>query len=236
MSKSNWLIGAVLIVLGIVVLLNNLGATEIPVGELFRTYWPVGLVLWGVNMLASGGRRGGNLLSAGVLLVIGLVLLAGNIGLLDFNLDDFWRFFWPVMLILAGLSLLRGPLVGGKHNIACLGGIDKTKGAWKLESANYWAFMGGIDLDLRHAEIEAKDYLLSCTAVIGGIDIIVPPGLTVICDGTAILGGVEFLGEGSGGIVGASSVRQEGAEPGQAVIKIYGRAFMGGIEVKAKEA
>jgi len=71
--------------------------------------------------------------------------------------------------------------------------------------------------------------------VMGGIEIIVPPDLKVICDGTAILGGIEFLGEGSGGIIGSSSSSQEGREDGGAVVKIYGRAFMGGIEVTVKE-
>ena len=235
MSKSNWWIGGILIVLGVMVLLNNFGVTEIEIGRIVRTYWPLLLLLWGINILAARGKSGGNLISAGVLLVVGLVLLGRNMGFLDFAMADFWKIFWPVVLILAGISLVKGPISKGKNNIAFLGGVDRTKGKWKLESANYWAFLGGIDLDLRHAEIEEKEYLLSCTAVMGGIDIIVPPDLKVICDGTAILGGIEFLGEGSGGIIGSSSSSQEGREDGGAVVKIYGRAFMGGIEVTVKE-
>ncbi len=235
MSKSNWWIGAVLIVLGVLVLLNNLGVTGISVGELIHTYWPLLLMLWGINMFAAGSWSGGNLLSGGVLLIIGVILQGRNLGVLDFSMNQFLQFFWPVVLILAGISLLRGPLSGGKNNIAFLGGVERTKGNWKLEDGNYWAFMGGVDLDLRRAEMEEKEYLLSCTAVMGGIDIIVPPNLTVICDGTAILGGVEFLGEGSGGIVGSSSASQKAGEPGGTVVKIYGRVFMGGIEVQAKE-
>lgn len=235
MSKSNWWIGGVLIVLGIIVLLNNFAVTEIDLGNIVRTYWPLLLLLWGANILAARGRSRGNLISGGVLLVVGLVLLGRNMGFLDFDMADFWKIFWPVVLILAGISLVKGPLSKGKNNIAFLGGVDRTKGKWKLESANYWAFLGGIDLDLRRAEIEEKEYLLSCTAVMGGIDIIVPPNLTVVCDGTAILGGVEFMGEGSGGIIGSSSFRQEGREDGGALVIIYGRAFMGGVEVTVKE-
>ena len=235
MSKSNWWIGGVLIALGVIFLLNNWGVTNIDTGEIIRIYWPLLLVLWGANILAARNRSGGNLLSGGILLVIGLVLLGRNIGFLAFDMADFWKIFWPVILILAGISLVIGPLSRGKNNIALLGGVDRTKRSWKLESGNYWAFMGGVDLDLRRAEIEEKEYLLSCTAVMGGIDIIVPPNLTVICDGTAILGGVEFLGERSGGIIGSSSSRQEGKEAGGALVKIYGRAFMGGIEVTVKE-
>jgi len=247
MSNRNWWVGGVLIVLGVVVLLNNLGVTDVNVGEIVRTYWPVLLLLWGANILMARNRSGSNLLSGGVLLVIGLVFLGRNMGFLDFDMQSFWKIFWPVIIIIAGISLVKGPLSGGKNNIAFLGGMDRTKGNWKLESGNYWAFMGGVDLDLRQAEIEDKEYLLNCTAIMGGIDITVPPHITVICDGTAILGGVEFLGEGSGGIIGSSSSRQEGNKQGNnasgkgkeategPVVNIYGRAFMGGVDVSVKE-
>jgi predicted membrane protein len=235
MSRSNWWIGGVLIALGFMLLLNNLGVTNINIGEILRTYWPLLLVLWGANILALRSRGGGSLLSGSILLILGLVFLGRNLGFLPFDMASFWRIIWPVIIILAGISLIKGPLSGGKNNIAFLGGVEKTKERWKLESGNYWAFMGGIDLDLRKAEMEEKEYLLSCIAVMGGIDIIVPPNLTVICDGTAILGGVDFMGEGSGGIIGSCSFRYEGKNSRGAVVKIYSRAFMGGIDVKVKE-
>ena len=210
MSRSNWWIGGVLIVLGLMLLLNNLGVTNINIGEVLRTYWPLLLVLWGANILALRSRGGGSLLSGSILLILGLVFLGRNLGFLSFDMASFWRIIWPVIIILAGISLIKGPLSGGKNNIAFLGGVEKTKERWKLESGNYWAFMGGID-------------------------IIVPPNLTVICDGTAILGGVDFMGEGSGGIIGSCSYRHEGKNSSGAVVKIYSRAFMGGIDVKVKE-
>ncbi len=235
MSKSNWWIGAVLIVLGVMILLNNLDVMKIDIGHLLTTYWPLLLVIWGLNSLVGGRGQGGSLLSAAVLVIIGLLLLGITMGFLQLTIATFLKFFWPVVLIAAGISLLKGPLSGGKNNIAFMSGLDRTKGSWKLESGNYWAFMGGVDLDLRRAEIEEKEYLLSCTAILGGIDITVPTDLTVICAGTAVLGGVEFLGEGSGGIIGSSSVQHEAEGESRAVVKIYTRAILGGIEVNQKD-
>ena len=234
MSRSNWLLGAVLILLGGMLLLNNLGITDIDVGYVVSTYWPLLLAFWGLNIIVKE-RSGGSLLSGGILLAVGLLLQVRNMGLLDFSMADFWKFFWPLILILAGISLLKGPLSGGKNNVAFMGGLEKTKGHWKLENANYWAFMGGVELDLRRAEIEKGEYLLNCTAIMGGVDIIVPQDLNVICNGTAVLGGVELLGESSGGIIGSASASQEVEGPVRATVKIYGRALMGGIEVKARD-
>jgi len=45
-------IGAlVLIILGILFLLHNMGLLPIPLREIFATYWPVILILVGVSML-----------------------------------------------------------------------------------------------------------------------------------------------------------------------------------------
>jgi predicted membrane protein len=235
MSRNHWWFGVALVVLGFLFLLNNLGVANINVGEAFGLYWPVLLILWGINVAMARNREGGSLLSGAILFAIGFIILGNNLGFLNINMAIFWKAFWPLILILAGISLVKGPLIRGRNNVAFLGGMDRTKGNWKLQSGGYWAFMGGIDLDLRCAEIEEKEYLLCCTAILGGINIIVPPDVTVICDGTAVLGGIEFLDESSGGIYGSASAKQEGKGTGGALIKIYGRAFLGGIVVTRKE-
>ena len=236
MWKSKWWVGLLLIMLGALMLLNNLGLTTVKIGFLIRTYWPLALVIWGLNNLATSKGRGSNLLSGVLLLLIGMVLLGNNLGVLHFDTSIIWKLFWPLVLILAGITLLKGPITGGKSNTAFMGAVERTKGNWKLESGEYRAVLGGVELDLRRAEIEEKEYRLNLIALLGGIEITVPSDLTVICEGTAVLGGVEFLGEGSGGIFGSISTRQEGTTPGGgAVLYLYGRAVLGGIEVTVKD-
>ncbi|GEM_PF-2282259 len=43
----------------------------------------------------------------------------------------------------------------------------------------------------------------------GGIEIVVPRNVSVICDGTVLPGGVDLLGKSGKGIIGACSVRRE---------------------------
>lgn len=232
-SRDNWWLGLLIIIVGVIILLNNFGIAQIDIVWYISIYWPVILLLWGVNMF-RGGKNGGRLVSAGIVTALGLLLLSRNLNLIDFNISLLWKAFWPVILILLGISFVRGPKSQeGKNNWAIMGELDRTKNTWKLESGNYLAFMGGINLDLRKAEIEEGEYFLSCTAFMGGIDITVPTNLSVTCEGTAVLGGVNFLGKDNGGIF-VTVAESQGAVDAAVVIKIYGRAMMGGIDVKVR--
>ena len=66
----------------------------------------------------------------------------------------------------------------------------------------------------------------------GGVDIIVPPDLPVVCEGTSILGGVELLGKSNGGIL-ANLRAEQGDIKGPKLLRINSLAIMGGVEVKA---
>lgn len=231
-SRGNWWLGLIIVILGIILLLNNFNITQINLWPIIKDYWPLLLVFWGINIF-WGKKEGSYYLSGGILLAFGLLLFCRNLGILDFNISLLWNAFWPLVLILLGISFIRGPKFQGKSNLAFMGGLEKTKTPWKLESGNYWALMGGIDLDLRQAEIDKGEYYLNCTAVMGGIDIIVPDDLSVFCEGTVILGGLNFLGKENGGIF-ASVTGEQASGNDETVIRIYGRSLMGGIEVKAK--
>lgn len=114
-----------------------------------------------------------------------------------------------------------------------MGSLEKYKDSWALEDSSYWAIMGGVELDLRKAEIADKEYFITCNAIMGGIEIIVPKDISVKCEGIAILGGVDLLGESTGGIISSLRVEQISQEKA-AIINIYSRALMGGIEIKVK--
>jgi len=51
---SSFLTGIVVIVLGVIMLLNNFGVLSINVGDLISIYWPLLLVIWGIDMMFPG--------------------------------------------------------------------------------------------------------------------------------------------------------------------------------------
>ncbi len=108
-----------------------------------------------------------------------------------------------------------------KTLMAMLGGVGR-RGLWQVpHRLNAVAFMGGIELDLREADLSSGTTLITAIAIMGGIQVIVPPGVRVESDGLALLGGFEDTLEDT------STSR---ASP--VLVRIRGLALMGGVEVK----
>jgi uncharacterized integral membrane protein len=245
-GKSMFLVGGLVLLIGVLWLFNNLGLTNISLGNLITTYWPVILVLWGFDVLGQEflGRRNqqekrernfSSIITGLILLVIGLLILGRNLKFFHFDISLFWKILWPLVVILIGWSLIRGTRrmsgAGGTHWAVMSGLAFKNKG-WKLDDANVFAFMGGVDMDLTVAEIPEREVVLNLTAIMGGITLHVPPDLTVVSDGTAVLGGLTILREEAGGIIASRKTEYTGDPASRKKLIINALTVMGGVEVK----
>lgn len=101
--------GLVLIGIGAIFLLNQLGIVDVSLGYLFATYWPVFLILGGISQLANGNFRGSGLIGSVVLFAIGGYFLARNLDMISLAPGDFFKFFFPLALIIIGLTVLFKP-------------------------------------------------------------------------------------------------------------------------------
>jgi hypothetical protein len=107
--------------------------------------------------------------------------------------------------------------------IAILGGTTR-KGRWTPARVNNAiAFCGGAELDFREAVLPPGVTELKVYAMWGGVEVIVPPGLNVECDGVGIMGGFEYSPD--------SSVAPN---PGAPTLRVTGVALMGGVEVTVR--
>ncbi|QII00139.1 DUF1707 domain-containing protein [Rhodococcoides fascians A21d2] len=130
------------------------------------------------------------------------------------------------------LDLLTGDLAlspppasapsGGSSNdrvIAIMSGAVR-KGEWTAASRiDAVAFWGGIELDLRRASFSSADTTINCVAIMGGIEVTVPPGVSVEVRGMGIMGGFEHV---------------SAAHPGAPRVIVTGFAFWGGVSVEIK--
>ncbi len=231
--KGELFLGIAIVIAGLALLTNNLGLTEWDVWKFVTLLWPLILLYWGIGYLINHQSKGE--VFSGVLIVfLGLAFLGNNFGLIEFSFQMIWRIALPVLLILFGINLIRAKTGhNDKHFRAVLGGLEK-KGNWEVESGTYTVFMGGIDLDLRDAQIPLGETVLHINVMMGGVDIIVPKDLNVICEGSVYLGGMEMLDRSTGGIVGATTATQTGSDDPARTLYIKFTGLMGGIEVKAK--
>ena len=107
--------------------------------------------------------------------------------------------------------------------LAALGGVDR-KGRWIPARDTYVvAVMGGVHLDFREALLPPGVTEVWLFTLMGGAEIVVPPGLAVESDGVAILGGFEHLED--------APLRQD---PDAPLLRLRGFALMGGVEVSIR--
>ncbi len=245
--SGRFLLGIIILVAGVILLLNNLvEGIDIDVRQVLQL-WPVIPLVIGLSWLfdafritSSGGEQKaffpwGQFVTSLIAIAVGVIFLGRNLDLFYVDTRIFWNMLWPVVLILIGISLLRGRAIssakGGRF--AFMGGSEVGGSEpWKLESGSYFAFMGGIDMDLRSAEVSEGETVLDLTAIMGGIDVKVPPGMAVIFDGNAVLGGVTFKDHEDGGLVGGRKIESNVGEGTGKVVRIQAQAIMGGVEVK----
>lgn len=99
----------------------------------------------------------------------------------------------------------------------------QRKGNWtvpaRLDAVAFW---GSGELDLREANFAEREVVINCVAIMGGIEITVPPGVEVDVRGF--------------GFMGAFDQRDTPgpADPGAPRVVVTGLAFWGGVEVKVK--
>jgi hypothetical protein len=106
---------------------------------------------------------------------------------------------------------------------AIFGGIDR-RGAWTVpRRLRIVALFGGANLDLREARFPPGVVDLEVTAVMGGINIVVPPGLAVQMNGSAIMGGFADVNRAPAN-----------PDPDAPLLRVRGLAMMGGVNVEMR--
>lgn len=103
--------GLLLIAAGVLFLLDRIGLFTVDFGTLFKTYWPVLIIVFGLSGALSSIR---STLAGGIwnliICAVGVILLLRNLGLTDFSIGQMFAYMGPVALILFGVGMIfRGP-------------------------------------------------------------------------------------------------------------------------------
>jgi hypothetical protein len=227
--------GGLLIVLGAVWLVDNLGLGHFDLGTAIALWWPVIPIYFGVAGLATAlSGRGGRRVMWGSLLVNGLftALFVAWLG----NLQDWWyvdlTLGWSlvpaVVLVFLGVSMLLGPAtrVGARTYWAVMFGVRPRPVAW--DDATAIAVMGGVNLDFSQAGLPEREVLIDAYALMGGVNIYVPEGVRVVAEWTGLMGGLQLFDRGAGSFADHRQF-ESGEGP---VIRVRAQSIMGGINVK----
>jgi hypothetical protein len=104
---------------------------------------------------------------------------------------------------------------------AVMSGVVR-RGAWIVpKHINAFAFMGGVELDLREAILDPDVTEIEVFAMMGGVVVTVPPTVRLETDGFAFMGGFED-----------QLKHPASGDPNAPVVRLTGFAFMGGVEAR----
>lgn len=227
--SPQFVLGIMIIAVGVVFMLDNLYIID--AGEILR-YWPVILIVYGAVKGLQSRNSSGQIFGWSVA-AIGLLLLLDRMNFIDFRLWD----WWPIILIVIGLNFLRGTWGRSRivnyhsfkevpndtdayiKNTAMLSGVKRVISSKEFLGGELTAMMGGCEIDLRDAEMKGSEAVIDVNVVMGGIEMRVPLGWSVVLEATPIMGGVDDTTYPS----------KQGTTKR---LIITGSIFMGGVEIK----
>lgn len=198
--------GIIMVIIGGGLLLDAFNVFEF--GDVLSQWWPSLLMFVAVAQVATGS---GSIVGSGILFTVGALLQLSKLGYLP---GGFWSAFWPIVIILVGLSFIASrfranrwkkkeqftdPNFIGTVNVegsridrtAIFGSVDARVVSNDFTGGELTAVFGGIEIDLREANISGTSAHLDVTAIFGGVEIRVPPTWRVITKCTPVFGGID---------------------------------------------
>lgn len=219
--------GLVVIALGVLFTLDNLGLLE--AGEILR-WWPALLVAHGLTRLTGvNGRR--STVPGLIFILAGALLLLHEFGFVHVDPWD----FWPVVLVVVGGSMVAGALRRARGADAPVGpgtesdsafstfvmwsGIERKVSTRDFRGGDVTALMGGAEIDLRQAKMPGGRAVIDVTVMWGGVELFVPADWEVTVEALPLMAGVE------------DATRPPAGETGGHLV-VKGLVLMGGVEIK----
>jgi hypothetical protein len=214
------ILGVLIITVGAVLLAGNLGVID--AHYVFRNFGPVVLFILGAALLMR--RRHDQVLFGLVLMFVGAWGFATQQQWIKIH---FWAVIGPVMLVLAGGSVVwrafNRPTPEGAgdayiRTFAVFSGAE-LRPTVPFEGAELTAVMGGVKLDLSNAPMARDTAVIDVFALMGGTEIFVPRDWDVTVRVVSLMGG-------------CSDKRRPATGPATRHLIIQGMAVMGGVEIK----
>lgn len=182
---KKYLLGVLIILIGIIFLGNNLEIWNIDI--FFKGWWTLFIIIPSIKGLLKK-----EYISSLLGLSIGIILLLSSNGVIEWDIVG--KIFIPIVIILIGLSFIlkTKPVINDKEKDIYFGIFSGTEEKITKLNKNLTciSIFGGIDLDLRNAKIE-KDIKIECISIFGGIDLKLPNNVNIMSSGIPIFGGFE---------------------------------------------
>lgn len=233
-SDKRLYFGVILIVLGVILILERLNLIPESMADLLIS-WQTLLIGIGVLSMIGGNRTAGT-----VLIVIGCTFLVPELITVPHELR---RIYWPLILVAIGVAILlrrhdnpkqievdiSQPNIPNDNSIntfddfVIFGGREIFVTSQALAGGKATSIFGGIEFDLRRANLQPGGAIIDCVSVFGGCGFKIPMDWNVRNEVTTIFGAfTDKRGE---------TYSDRYYDPSKTIV-IKGISIFGGIEVK----
>ena len=194
MSVKN-VIGALFILFGIGYLLNAFDILDFSIGQIFNTWYPILILLYGINLLSNKKFVFGTIVS-----LFGSLLLLEQLNLIFI---DVWELMFPLALVGIGVNMI---IKKKKHSRRLLNDYnvennfeinnvfssdERNVSSPSLERGEVFSLFGGATVDMSNSIISDINLKLEMTAIFGSIDIRLPEDCRIELKGTPIFGSID---------------------------------------------
>ena len=196
-ASSGIFFGAIVVAIGCLLLLDNLGIIRF---HDISQYWPALLVAWGVSRIFDS-RTPSGWVWGGIVAVFGSFLLLDNLDIITFN----FAVVWPILLIGLGVTVLvrtlernslraagpqypNSPIVGTRAFFSDNKGSSDAK---DFQGGEATAIFGAARFDLRNASMTVDEARIHVDVIFGEAEVRVPENWNVVSRAAVIFGGVN---------------------------------------------
>lgn len=246
--------GLLLVAAGGLLVAGNLGFMP---ALSFWQLWPLLLVHAGLSGLFKPYRAISQWFFDLVLIGLGGWFLASYLGYTDSSLGELIRQYWPVLLILLGVSVLAGPsrrkwirvefdppsqppeapaAPGGRHyDYRMMGDLTYGADPWDLDNLKVDFGLGDVNVDLTTARLTPGRHVVSIDGYLGDVDVLMPRDLPVRISAHLGMGDLKVLGDRRDGFNlslawSQGPIEQEGIP----WVDLYVAVKLGDITIKAR--
>jgi len=236
-----------LLLIGVILLLVNLGVISLEINELFVVGYPFLLLLYGLlSLFQIFIKKKEHYFFTLFIIIFSSLLILDRFQLLEFRFLDFWK-LWPLIIILIALGLLKP----GKFTIEFerdnhveqeqkkskslrfgLGDVKYDTENWPVESMKIVHVIGDVYIDISKGYIPEREIEIKIHARIGDIKIITPDDLAVSITAEAQIGEVRLLDSFKDGIGNSLEFQSPNYEESVKKVRLYLYTNIGDIVVQ----
>ncbi|WP_042149133.1 cell wall-active antibiotics response protein LiaF [Paucisalibacillus sp. EB02] len=209
-----FLIAAVLIIFGVVLVLENIGVLEFNSENAWGYIYPSIFVLFGLKWMIDRMRhRGGSWVWGSFFFIYGSLLLFDRFDVIEFAFRDVFK-LWPLLIVYFGFLFIGkstkpkviihkgGSTVEKEDNSSffTVGNHEFNKPNWKVEPTTVKTLAGDFYYDFSKAYIPEKEIPITISSLAGDVHILVPENLEFQVHASVKAGDIDVVGQSVDGI------------------------------------